>query len=75
MRTFILSFIVTQLVILKTIFSYNLEEIKIKLENMGLQTKQLSFLEESLTNDEYDDKNFSFEQIVIRKGYIFNLNL
>lgn len=55
--------------LLKTIFSYNSEEIEMKLEAMGIKRKQLNFLQEPYIYDEFQDRNLSFEEIVIRKGY------
>lgn len=68
MKKCLLPILLMQFLLLKTIFSYDIEEIKMKLEAMGLQKKQLSFLEEPVTYDEFQDQNLPFEEIVVRKG-------
>jgi len=74
MRTCLFQIFLIKLLLLKTIFSFSLEEIKIELEAMGIQKNQLNFLEEQLQYDELQDPNFSFEEIVIKKGYFSYLN-
>jgi len=57
-----------QLILINKVFSSELDELIMILNNKPNNTKELNFLQEPLHYNENDDKNLSFEQIVLSKG-------
>ncbi len=69
MKAIIPSFIVFYLFFIETVFSFDVEEVKAELEKLKADAHNLKYLEQSfITNDDSDDKNLTFEQIVTKKG-------
>jgi len=68
MRTLLFPIMYLQLILINKVFSSELDELMNILNNKQNERKELNFLEEPLLYNENDDKNLSFEQMVLSKG-------